>query len=344
MPSFSPKGGSSRLAQLYAQNFNAPKAFDVENEGEEATIYVYDVIDDFFGIGSEEFTRTVEGISASVINVRLNSPGGDVFSAVAMRGALQRHPAEIVAHVDGLAASAATFLTAAADKVIMAKGARFMIHNSMTFQFGNKHDLRESAELLDGIDQDIADAYEARSNLSREEITDMMDAETWFTAEQAVDAGFADEIFSPKKPVENVYDLTAYDNAPEDFPKAEAAVEAPNEQVGESEVTNINVLIDYDALADKIAARIGSDDHVIGVLKANSPEELVAIRQALDRSPAPDAISTTSIPSGGIIPFDAITAGDGGKEAIIPLPESTEPVVRTMASRERRLRLLEREL
>jgi len=217
------------LLKLLADNRSAPRRFEVVNAaGDEATVYLYDAIDPndemaawLGGIGPKAFITALNAIKAPVIHLRVNSPGGDVFAARAIEQAIKEHPSKVVAHIDGVAASAASFISLAADEVEIAKGAFFMIHNASTIAMGNASDFLETAALLEKVDASIVDTYVDVTGQDREKITAMMDAETWITAQEAVDLGFADRI--AEAPVKNAasWNLSAYSKAPEIAAQAE---------------------------------------------------------------------------------------------------------------------------
>lgn len=210
---------------LIQQNRNPKETcgIRVQTTGDsEATIYVYDVIDDWWGIDAETFVREVNGLNVETLNVRINSPGGDVFTARAMQTALRQHPANVVVHIDGLAASAATFLAMAANEVRISAGAFFMIHKGWSFMMGNADDMRTQAQLLDAIDDSIAADYVKRTGLSVDQVAAMMTAETWMSSEQAFAHGFADKISDVtehKAPEtdDKLYDLSAYQHPPDGY-------------------------------------------------------------------------------------------------------------------------------
>lgn len=211
----------NRLMQLYRDNAGSGgrfevKAFQAEGQPEEATIYLYDAIGDWYGIGALEFAQALAGITAPKIHLRINSPGGDCFDARAMQTLLMQHQAQVIAHIDGVAASAATFLAMAADEIEMTQGARFMVHNSWGLCIGNKNDMTALAGLLDTMDHEIAQDYQKKCGQTMEQIQALMDAETWMTAQEALDAGLVDRIYTGQ-PVENRWNLRAYDRAPQDL-------------------------------------------------------------------------------------------------------------------------------
>lgn len=202
----------------------------VQSSNNQATVYVYDVIDDIWGIDAESFVREINALDVSTLHVRINSPGGDVFTARAMQTALAQHPAAVIVHIDGLAASAATFLAMAATKVNISEGAFFMIHKSWAFTVGNADELRTQASLIDVMDSNIANDYAKRTGIDYQNVMQMMDDETWLSAEQAVDKGFADEVISTvaDRHVDNkFFDLSAYRHPPDNYqPDHPAALRA----------------------------------------------------------------------------------------------------------------------
>ena len=129
------------------------------------------------------------------IDIFINSPGGSVSSALAINGILSRHKAGITIHVTGLAASAATLITSLKNaKTVISKGSLFMIHNPMSMAFGNAEELEKQAAVLNKCAESMRSIYADKTGLEDKEIKSLMDAESWFTAEEAVEKGFADEI------------------------------------------------------------------------------------------------------------------------------------------------------
>lgn len=172
----------------------SPKA---QVEGSEADLYLYDAIDSWWGIDAKEFIDELNSIEAETINLHINSPGGSVFDARAIQTALNKHSAKIVVHIDGLAASAATYIAVTQDEVNMSEGALFMIHNAWTIAWGNAEELIDTAALLEKIDTTIVTDYKNKSGQDEKQIREWMTAETWFSADESKEAGFIDNIFSP---------------------------------------------------------------------------------------------------------------------------------------------------
>jgi ATP-dependent protease ClpP protease subunit len=157
---------------------------------------------------------TLAGLDVGTIHMRINSPGGDVFAAQAIAQAMRESKAKIVAHVDGVAASAASVIMSAADEVEIAPGGFVMIHQAWTIAMGNGTDMLEIAAMLEKIDDSIAGQYAARAGGDKKKWTEYMQAETWFSAEEAVEAGLADRIATGAAADASLWNFSAYDNAP----------------------------------------------------------------------------------------------------------------------------------
>jgi ATP-dependent protease ClpP protease subunit len=211
-----------KLLQLARDNAAASKPLRAESSGAEATVYLHGVIGGFWGdIDETEFVKALSSIKADTIHLRIDSPGGDVFGARAMMTAIAQHPAKVVAHVDGLAASAATGICTACDEIEITQGAGFMIHNAWSVAIGNKADMRKTGDLLEKIDGDLVNDYARRTGRDASEIANWMDEETWFTADEAVANGFADrKVEVVKDRTKNTWNLSAYNHAPKPEPEA----------------------------------------------------------------------------------------------------------------------------
>lgn len=196
--------------------------FKAEATGEDsATVWLYDTIvsDDYFGgVSALAFAKELASIKAGTIHLRINTPGGDVFAGRAMEQAIREHNAKVIGHVDGYAASAGSYVALACDEVQIAPGGMFMIHKAMTIGWGNADELLATAALLEQIDNALLDTYEAETGQPREQLAAWLKAETWFTAEQAVEYGFADAIAKgadkSAKAQAKAWDFSAYRNAP----------------------------------------------------------------------------------------------------------------------------------
>lgn len=169
-----------------------------ENRADGATaLYIYDEIG-YFGVTANDFVRDLRAVTASELEVHLNSPGGDVFDGLAIHSSLSQHPASVTVIVDGLAASAASFIAMAGDRVEIARNAQMMIHDAHGLVIGNAIDMAEMAEQLDKVSDNIADIYTQRAGGTVDQWRALMRAETWYTGEEAVTAGLADALTGGK--------------------------------------------------------------------------------------------------------------------------------------------------
>lgn len=239
----------NKLQQLLRDNTlprdQAPVSLVRAEGSSEATLYLYDVIDPYWGIAAEGLVKEIQALDPTVtLNVRINSPGGDVFEGRAIANAIRAFKGKTVGWVDGLAASAATTVAEACDEVVMGQGSFFMIHNAWAVVWGNKADMADMQSLLDKIDLQIAADYARRTGKDMAAIAAWMDAETWFNADEAVAEGFADRVHDVQQASNSAHprvgaswNLSAYDKAPkaltEKPPRAEpdqAAVLAANQR------------------------------------------------------------------------------------------------------------------
>lgn len=166
-------------------------------DDDEAEVLIYDTIGGwFFGVDAQDFAHELRDITASKINVRINSPGGRVFDGISIYNALVRHPAEIHVHVDGLAASIASIIAMAGDTITMMQGSQMMIHDALGIEIGNAKEHRDFADFLDRQSTNLSHIYAEKTGKTAEELRSMMLAETWMFASEAVELGFADNVYT----------------------------------------------------------------------------------------------------------------------------------------------------
>lgn len=176
--------------------------FEIRNEAEEAEILLYDFIGestDFWtgeksGISAQTFKEALDSVSPKNVSLRIDSSGGDVFDAFAMCSAIQRYPGKVTAYIDGLAASAASYIAVVCDDVVMNDYAYLMIHCASSYGRGNARELEDVAARLRNIDANLAAIYQKRSNLTIEQVLDYMADETWFTAADARECGLCTDV------------------------------------------------------------------------------------------------------------------------------------------------------
>lgn len=188
--------------------------------GESADVFIYDEIG-AFGITASAFLKDLQGITAETINLHLNSPGGDVFDGIAIYNALKQHPSTVNIYIDALAASIATVIAMAGSHITMSRHSTMMIHEAFGMALGTSEDMTKMAERLDVVSDQIAGIYQERVPGSKTTTwRNRMKAETWYTDEEAVKAGLADEVGKPSG-IRNTFDLSKFKNAPAPEPEPE---------------------------------------------------------------------------------------------------------------------------
>ena len=179
-----------------------------------AEIDVFGVIGDW-GLRAEDFKRVLDTVNEPLIRVKINSPGGDVFDGVAIHNLLKQHASEIEVHVIGLAASAASVIAMAGDRVVMGDGSFLMIHNAWTTAMGDTRLMAQIADVLGKIDIQLAGIYSKRTGIDGDDVSEMMNAETWLSADDAIEYGFADETEAESAADgAKAHDLSVYRNVP----------------------------------------------------------------------------------------------------------------------------------
>lgn len=175
------------------------------SESGEAEVEFFGPISEYSWFGDEITPKTFKDELYRVgkskpVTVKVNSPGGEVFAAAAIRAILQDYPARVTADIIGMAASAATVVVGGAKVVKMRDTAMFMIHDPSTIAWGTIDDMQKAVDILKTVKETILNGYESRTGLDRARLAQLMSEETWMTAEQAKELGFVDEVVSGKKP------------------------------------------------------------------------------------------------------------------------------------------------
>lgn len=202
--------------------------FRMEKKGDTGEIYIYDVIGgDWFGEGTtaKQFQKDLKALGdVKTLDIFINSPGGDVFDGVAIYNQLARHRAKKIVHIDALAASIASVIAMVGDEIEIASNGMMMIHRAWGLAIGNANDMRKLADTLEKVDSTIIGTYVARTGGEEAEITRMTDEETWLTAEEAVELGFADRAAEPVEMAALAkFDLSNFKRVPEKLAEAAKA-------------------------------------------------------------------------------------------------------------------------
>ncbi|MCM3111675.1 head maturation protease, ClpP-related [Lederbergia lenta] len=175
-----------------------PQKFNVVHDEEKKTtnITIYGVIGKSWWNDSFSATDIDNALNEAKDNdiiVNLNSPGGDAFDGISIFNRLKRHSGKVTIHIDGWACSAASVIAMAADELIMELGSMLMIHEASSLVWGTKGEMRKEADVLEELEEGIIDIYSTKAIISREEIRQKVDAETWMSAKTACELGFADK-------------------------------------------------------------------------------------------------------------------------------------------------------
>lgn len=177
------------------------------------------------------------------ITVWINSPGGDCVAAAQIYNMLREYDGNVTVKIDGIAASAASVIAMAGDKVLMSPVSMMMIHNPMTIAFGDSGEMQKAIDMLAGVKDSIINAYELKTGLSRTRLSHLMDAETWMDANKAIELGFADEIIKRNSAVDlevpqisMLYSKTAVVNSLMDKIAEKCRIQQKNETENDNKV------------------------------------------------------------------------------------------------------------
>lgn len=221
--------------------------FEIRNADspDEAEMLIYDEVGGWWGTTPDSVVEELRAVTSPNLRVRINSPGGSVFDGVAIANALRLHPANVTVQIDGLAASIASVIAMAGDRVVMTPQSQMMIHDASGLCMGNEAETREWADVLGSISDTIAAVYAERGGGEPAEWRAVMRAEKWYTPQQAVDAGLADEVVSPDRqdkasqdpggdePGMRAVEPTLVAATAEETPTEETPAEAPAEPAAE---------------------------------------------------------------------------------------------------------------
>jgi ATP-dependent protease ClpP protease subunit len=220
------------MASWYAIRARGP---DTVKAG--AEVAIYDEIG-AHGVSAKGFLAELGALpEGTPIDLRLNSPGGSVFDAVAIHNAIRRHAGTVTVWIDGIAASAASYVAMAGDEIVMPENAFLMIHDPAGIVMGTAADMRAMAEALDKVGDSLAAGYAAKSGRPADEIAALMAAETWLDAQDALALGFADRLAEPVR-IAAQFDIGRFRNAPP------ALVEAVAEEAADVEDDDADVEAD----------------------------------------------------------------------------------------------------
>lgn len=274
--------------------------YAIRARGTGAEVAIYDEIG-AYGVSAKGFLAELGALpEGTPVDLRLNSPGGSVFDAVAIHNAIKRHAGTVTVWIDGIAASAASYIAMAGDEIVMPENAFLMIHDPAGLVMGTAEDMRAMAEALDKVKGSLVSGYAAKSGRTPEEVSALMSAETWFDAADAVAQGFADRLIEPVR-IAARFDIGRFRNAP---PVLVEAIEAEPEPDSESDGGEIEADEDTDAAAEgdevadaedqPAAASDTSEPPAETPPPSGSPPDPAAIRAEAIRHAGPSSISAVS--------------------------------------------------
>jgi ATP-dependent protease ClpP protease subunit len=266
-----------------------------------AEIMIYEEIG-YWGKTAKDFKCELDALGeVDNIDLRICSPGGNVFMGFAIYNLLCQHSAKIVAYIDGIAASMASIIPMAAEEIKIASNGYMMIHNPWGGAFGESKDMRRLADLLDGMKENAVKAYQKHCNLSKEEIIQKMDSETFFNADESIEAGFAHEIYDAVEIAASI-DTERYPNLPKNIfnqTKPNQTEESMNEKEYQDKIAALEAknqeleskpkLKDFQALAEKegfefAKANFGKNEAEIAKAKADAEiAQLKADKEELEK-------------------------------------------------------------
>lgn len=229
------------MSKKQQQKFFQMKA---STDGKSADVFIYGEItkyawEEYGEVSSITFKNELDSLGDGIetINLYINSPGGSVFEAMAIIAMLQRHPADIISHIDGLAASCASVLPMISKRIIMPSNALMMIHHAMTGAWGNAKQLRKAADDVERISKAMCQHYldRAGDKMTEEQLYEMLEEDKWLTAEQCLELGLCDEIVEANQAVAYAFDekwAKQYRNVPQQLiqPKTSIPVMSAEEK------------------------------------------------------------------------------------------------------------------
>lgn len=259
-----------------------------EEQGSTADVFIYDEIGESFwggGISAQGMATELAALDVDDLHVYINSPGGAAWDGIAIMNAIRRHKAHVTVHVDGLAASAASVIAMAGDRVVMNRGSQLMIHDASGGAYGNAELMDEVASILHKLSDSIADVYAGRTGSDRATWRAAMKAETWYTAEEAVASGLADEWVDA--PTTNPVDRSRFSAQARAAIPSLASLDLPSST--EPGDTNRKELPVSDTLKAGLRERLGATDAAL------TDEQLLAL---VDEKLTKPTDSAPSIPTG----------------------------------------------
>ena len=266
-------------------------------------VYLYDEVGSY-GVSAKDFVNDIKLLKGKDIYLHINCVGGEVFDGMAIYNTLKKYKGKVIAYVEGIAASMGSIIPLAADEIIMSENSLYMIHNAWGGAMGEAKDMRKTATLLDKLSSEIANIYSKKTNLPLSQIEEMMDEETWFNSEEALQYGFIDRI-SDAVMVAAKYDITKFKNKTQKEivnqlnnnkksktmteelkswfgAKVEEIVAAVKGGVDTTEVSEVNVILaDNEEISNKFS-ELESKGTELNALLSGKDEEITELKNTVD--------------------------------------------------------------
>jgi len=266
-------------------------------------VYLYDEVGSY-GVSAKDFVNDIKLLKGKDIYLHINCVGGEVFDGMAIYNTLKKYKGRVIAYVEGIAASMGSIIPLAADEIIMSENSLYMIHNAWGGAMGEAKDMRKTATLLDKLSSEIANIYSKKTNLPLSQIEEMMDEETWFNSEEALQYGFIDRI-SDAVMVAAKYDITKFKNKTQKEivnqlnnnkksktmteelkswfgAKVEEIVAAVKGGVDKTEVSEVNVILaDNEEISNKFS-ELESKGTELNALLSGKDEEITELKNTVD--------------------------------------------------------------
>ena len=223
-----------------------------EASSKSADVYIFDEIGTF-GLTAQSFIEEIKSYKDTPMSLHINCVGGDVFEGMAIYNVLKKRTAKTTVYIEGIAASMGSVIALAGDEVVMAENSLFMIHNAWGGAMGEATEIRKTAALLDKISGEIADIYTKKTNLPYNRVKEMMDEETWLSADEAYNLGFIDSISDAIK-VAAKYDVSKFKNITDKEIQNKLSVNLKSKKMTE-ELKNW-----FNAKVDEIIAKVKASD------------------------------------------------------------------------------------
>ncbi len=303
-----------RLHTLAGNSSREWFAITAEDKGARAVVRIFaEIGDSFFGesVSAADFVAQVTALDVDEIDLHINSPGGEVYDAIAIANTIKQHKAKVIVTVDGIAASAASFVAIAGDELIMAPNSELMLHDAWGVSVGNAEDLRSLAARLDSISDNMASMYAAKAGGDLADWREVMQAETWYSAQEAVTAGLADRVLPNKESTKPAakFDLGIFAHAGRAQAPPPSLIARTPEPPAEPDSTTPPLPTRKAPIMSDLTTGLRERLGITAETEIDDDGLLAAVDEALaERAEAPAASAGPAIPAGTVLVDEAALA------------------------------------